>query len=114
MRIKRGINKSRKHKKVLELTKGYTMTNSKLIKRAKEAMVHAGQYNMAHRRHRRSQMKSGWLTTINAALTDSGLSYSKLKGHMSKANISLNTKMLAELAVSYPQQFTELVKQFSK
>ena len=112
MRIKRGLNKRRRHTKVLKLTKGFRLSYGTLVKRSKEALLHAGQYSMAHRRQRRSQLKSGWLKAVNAALSAHGISYSKFHQQLSSAGIELNSKMLAHLAIDYPQDFNKLVERF--
>jgi large subunit ribosomal protein L20 len=112
MRIKRGVNRHRKHAKLLNLTKGYRLSNGTLIKRSKEALVHAGQYNLAHRRHRRAQMKTDWISAVNAALSQHDMSYSKFHSELRVAGIKLNSKMLAHLAVDYPQDFNKLVERF--
>ncbi len=111
MRIKRGTTKNRRHKKILSLTKGYRMSYGKLYRRAKEAVLHAGQYSYAHRRHRRADLREEWIKTISAALSPSGLSYSKFIGGLKKSNINLDRKVLAELAINSPEKFNKLVEE---
>lgn len=113
MRIKRGLAKTRKHKKVLESTKGYRLSNSKLYKRAHEAMLHAGNYSLAHRRRRMSQMRTLWIQRINAALHEQGMKYGEFINLLKKKNIELDRKTLSNLAVDFPQTFTKVVE-FSK
>ena len=110
MRIKRGVAKRRKHKKVLKLTKGFTMSNSKLIKRAREALLHSGQYSMAHRRKRAGQFRNLWIQRINAALTPFELSYSKFIAGLKNAKIELNRKVLADLALDHKEEFKAVVE----
>lgn len=111
MRIKRGLAKQRKHAKVLKAAKGYRMSYSKLYRRAKEALAHAGQYSYAHRRRRHSQMRDQWIKIISAGLSadNSGISYSKFIAGLHKNNIELDRKVIAEIAQSNPTDFSELV-----
>lgn len=111
MRIKRGTTKNAKHKKVLKQAKGYRMTYSKLYRRAKEALLHAGQYSYVHRSHRRSQMRNEWIKAISAALTESGVSYSQFVGNMKKSKIEIDRKNLAYLAMNKPELFKQVVEQ---
>jgi large subunit ribosomal protein L20 len=112
MRIKRGTTKHRRHKALMQRTKGYRMSLNHLYKKAKEAAMHAGQYSYAHRRHRRGEMRSQWIKIIAAGLvnTETNLSYSKLIGAMAKKNIGLDRKVLAELAQVNPEHFNQFVK----
>ena len=109
MRIKRGVTKNQKHKKVLKLAKGYRMSYSKLYRRAKEAVRHAGQYSYAHRKHRGSQLREEWVSVISAALSKHQLSYSKFISGLKTKNIELDRKMLSELAVYSPAHFDSIV-----
>lgn len=110
MRIKRGITKRAKKKKVLSLAKGYRMSYSKLYKRAKEAVLHAGQYSYAHRRHRRAQMRNEWIKIISAGLVGTEMSYSKFINALKTKNIDLDRKVLAEMATNNPENFKSLVE----
>lgn len=110
MRVKRGTTKHRRHKKVLKLAKGYRMSYHKLYRRAKEAVLHAGQYSYAHRKHRRAQIKSEWIKVIAAALSAKQVSYSKFISGLKAKNITLDRKSLSELAVHHPKHFEELVE----
>ena len=114
MRIKRGVTKRQSKKKVLKLTKGYRMSYSKLYRRAKEAVLHAGQYSYAHRRRRMSQMKTEWIKVISAALSNTEMSYSKFLGAMKKKNILIDKKNIAELVVYQPETFKKFVEIVSK
>lgn len=111
MRIKRGTTKQRRHEKILKLAKGYRMSYGKLYRRAKEAVLHAGQYSYAHRRHRRADLREEWIKTISAGLSNSNLSYSKFIGNLKKNNINLDRKVLAELVVNNPERFNKLVEE---
>lgn len=115
-RTKTGVVRRRKHKKVLKLNKGFRGTNRRLIKRAKEAMLHAGQYAYVGRRLRKRDMRSLWILRISAALKqiDESLKYSRFLNGLKKANISLNRKMLAELAVNETKAFKAVVDTVAK
>ena len=94
MRIKRGLTKKNKHNKVLKLAKGYRLTKSKLYRRAKEQLLHSGEYSYAHRKKRQSNFRTIWISRINAALTDYGLSYSRFIKGLKENKIELNRKVL--------------------
>lgn len=111
MRIKRGTSKNQKHKKVLKQAKGYRMTYSKLYRRAMEAVRHAGNYNFAHRRRRKSQKRQEWISTISAALSNSGITYSRFVSAMKNKKIDIDRKNLAIMAVKNPAHFDALVKE---
>ncbi len=110
-RTKTGITRHRRHKKVLKLTKGFRGTNHRLYKRAKEALLHAGQYAYVGRRLRKRDMRKLWIIRINAALKeiDETLQYSRFINAMKKANVIIDRKVLAELAVSDFSAFKDVV-----
>lgn len=110
MRVKRGKVKSRKHKKVLKAAKGYRLSYSKLYKRAKEALMHAGQYSYNDRKKRGNQFRKLWIQRINAALGKYDMKYNQFINKLKKAKIEINRKMLSELAIHYPNVFEEIVK----
>ena len=110
-RVKRGLTSHRKHKKILNLAKGYQGSRSKLIKQAKEANLHAGQYAFAGRKQRRRDMRRLWITQMNIALENEGLSYSKVIGALKAKNILLDRKILAELAVHDPETFKKVISE---
>jgi large subunit ribosomal protein L20 len=109
MRVKTGIVRHRRHKKILKLTKGSQMGNRKRIRLAKQTVLHAGEYAYAGRKLRKRDFRKLWIQRISAALTDQEISYSKFMGGLKKANISLNRKMLAELALKNPEVFKAVV-----
>ncbi len=111
-RVKTGTSRHRKHKKVLNLTKGYRGANTRLIKRAKEAMLHAGQYAFVGRKRRKRDMRKLWIIRINAALkkVDEKLQYSRFVNQLKKSNIALDRKVLSELAVKDFTVFSQVVK----
>jgi large subunit ribosomal protein L20 len=112
MRVKRGLNRKRKHKATLAKTKGYRMSYSKLVKRAKEATLHAEQYSFAHRRKRQGQFRRMWLERINAALSENetGVKYGNFIHLLNEKKVQLNRKVLADLALNHSKVFTEVVK----
>ena len=112
MRVSSGNVRKRKHKKILEATKGFRMTKSKLYRVAHEAFMHAGQYSLAHRRQRLGQMRNLWIKRLNAAAVSNGLKYNELISKMKKSEVKLNRKVLAEVAYRFPETFSKFVKSF--
>jgi len=111
MRVKGGPQGHLRHKKVLKITKGQRGTRHFLFKRASEAMLKSMWYATRDRRTRKRDLRKLWIARINAAARLNGLSYSRLVSAMKKANITLNRKMLADLAVRDPQAFAAVVAQ---
>lgn len=114
MRVKRGRVKRKKHKKILKAAKGYRLTYSKLYRRAKEALLHAGQYSYAHRKKRGNEFRKLWIQRINGALSAYDLSYSKFINLLKENKIELNRKMLSELAINEPEAFRAVVEKVKK
>ena len=110
-RVKSGPYGNRRHKKVLKLTKGQRGTKSKLFRRANEAMLKSLWYSTRDRRTRKRDLRKLWIARINAAARLNGTTYSRLIAALKKAEISLNRKMLADLAVRDPQAFAAIVAQ---
>ena len=110
-RVKRGVTSHAKHKKVLAKAKGYWGRRKNTIKVARQAVEKAGQYAYRDRRTRKRDFRRLWIQRINAAARVNGTSYALLIGALTKAEIEIDRKMLAELAVNNPQDFTALVKQ---
>jgi large subunit ribosomal protein L20 len=111
MRVKGGPQGHLRHKKVLKFTKGQRGTKHFLFRRANEAMLKSMWYAFRDRRTRKRDLRKLWITRINAAARLNGMSYSRLVFALRKANIELNRKMLADLAVRDPQAFTAVVEQ---
>ena len=107
-RVKRGVTKRRRHKKVLKMTKGHQGVRHTLYRRAHESLIHALQYSYAHRKEKKGDMRRLWNIRINAAARVSGLSYSRLIHGLKLAGVEINRKMLADLAVREPQAFAEV------
>lgn len=110
MRIKRGLIKKARHKKVLENAKGYRLSRSKNYRRAKESSLHAGQYEFAHRRRRQSQFRTTWISRLNAALQQYDVKYSTFISALRTKNVELDRKVLAALALDFTPAFEEVVK----
>ena len=108
-RVKTGYTRRRRHKKILKLTKGQFGTRSKLFRRANEAMLKSLWYAYRDRRTRRRDLRRLWISRINAAARLNGITYSRLIHAMKRANITINRKMLADLAVRDPQAFAAVV-----
>jgi large subunit ribosomal protein L20 len=110
-RVKGGTVTHLRHKKVLKYNKGNFGTRHSLFKRANETMLKSMWYAYRDRRNRKRDLRKLWITRINAASRLNGLSYSKFVYGMKKANIQLNRKMLADMAVRDPKAFTTVVEQ---
>jgi len=110
-RVKRGTVSRRKHKKLLNLTKGYRGTKSRLVRVAKEASLHAGQYAFHGRKLRKRDNRSLWIVRIGEAVKKEGLSYSVFINKLKKANIELDRKILSDLVVEDPESFKKIVSE---
>lgn len=104
-RVKRGVVAHSRHKKVLKKAKGYYGARSKLFKTAKQAVIKAGQYAYRDRRQRKRQFRALWIARINAAARMHGLSYSRLINGMNRAEMEIDRKVLADIAVHDPEAF---------
>ena len=113
-RVKGGPQGHLRHKKVLKYTKGQRGSKHLLFKRANEAMLKSMWYSSRDRRVRRRDLRRLWIVRINAAARLNGTTYSRLVSALKKANIDLNRKMLADLAVREPQAFAAVVAQASQ
>lgn len=110
-RVKRGVNARRRHKKILKLAKGYWGGKSKLFRPANETVMRALWYSYRDRRQKKRNFRRLWITRINAEARQNGISYSRLMNGLKKAGITINRKMLADLAVRDRQAFVQLVEQ---
>ncbi|MGI6423540.1 MAG: 50S ribosomal protein L20 [Candidatus Dojkabacteria bacterium] len=110
MRVRGGIVRKRRHKKILSKTKGYRMTKSKLYKVAHEAYMHAGQYSYNDRRKRAGEMRKLWIQKINAACKNNNIQYKDFINRLNKKGSQLNRKVLADIAVNNPEVFSTIVK----
>lgn len=110
MRVKGGVVSRRRRKKILSFTKGYRTTRKKLFKNAKEAYLRAGNFAFRDRKVKKRLFRRLWITRINAAVRSLGLSYSKFISLLQKANIELDRKVLADIAVHDFATIEKLVK----
>jgi large subunit ribosomal protein L20 len=110
-RVKRGVTAKARHKKVLGKAKGYYGARSKVYRVAKQAVIKAGQYAYRDRRQRKRQFRALWITRINAAARLHGLSYSRLINGLHNANIEIDRKVLADIAVHDPDAFGAIAAQ---
>jgi large subunit ribosomal protein L20 len=110
MRVKRGVASHAKHQKIRKATKGMTRGNRSSIKRGKQAVTRSLQFATRDRKNRKRTFRQLWNARINAAARLNGTTYSKLIAGLKKANVSLDRKVLAELAVNEPKAFTAVVK----
>jgi large subunit ribosomal protein L20 len=110
MRVKRGVTSHAKHKKLRAQTKGYSLVRRSSVRQARQAVLKALSYQYRDRRSKKRDFRALWITRINAAASELGVSYSAFMGGLKKANVSLDRKMLAELAVNQPAAFTAVAK----
>lgn len=108
-RVKGGIVARKRRKKILKEASGYFGSKHRLWKTAKEQLLHSGVYAYRDRRQKKRDFRKLWITRINAAARANGVNYSTLINGMKKANINVNRKMLAEMAVNDPKGFSEIV-----
>ena len=109
-RIKGGMNAKKKHKRVLKLAKGYRGARSKQYRVAKQSVMRALEESYTRRKRKKRQFRSLWIARINAAARINGLSYSKFMYGLKLAEVSVNRKMLSEMAISDPDGFAALVE----
>ena len=109
-RVKRGVEARRKHKKVLKLAKGYRGARSRTFKVAKQAVTRAGQYAYRDRKVKKRTFRSLWIVRINAAVRKHGMSYSVFMNSLKRANISLDRRVLANIAAEDSESFADLVE----
>lgn len=110
-RVKRGVVAHRRHKKIMKQAKGYYGARSRVFRVAKQAVTKAGQYAYRDRRQRKRQFRALWITRINAQSRANGLSYSRLINGLKKAEIGLDRRVLADLAVHDKPAFAAIVEQ---
>lgn len=110
MRVKRGVTARRKHKKILDAAKGMQSNRRTSFRMAKQAVIRALQYAYRDRRNKKRDLRGLWITRINAAARVNGTTYAKLIASLKTANITLDRKILAELAANEPKVFSAVVK----
>lgn len=109
-RVKRGVVARRKHRKVLSRAKGYYGARRKIFRVANQAVIKAGQYAYRDRRVRKRDFRALWIVRINAAARENGLSYSRFMNGLKLANIAIDRKMLADLAVRDKGAFAQIAE----
>lgn len=109
-RVKRGVTKRHRHKKVLSEARGFQASSSRNYKWAKEAVMHAWTHAYRHRRERKGEFRSLWITRINAACRQHGMSYSQFIYGLNQAGVEVDRKMLADLAVNDAEGFEKLLE----
>jgi large subunit ribosomal protein L20 len=110
MRVKRGVTSHAKHQKIRKATKGMTKSNRSSLKRGKQALTKAMENATRYRKDRKRTFRQLWNARINAAARLNGTTYSRLIAGLKKANVTLDRKVLAELAVNEPKAFEAVVK----
>lgn len=110
VRVKVGITRRRRHKKVLAATKGYRGARRRRFKVAREAMIKARAYAYRDRRTRKRNFRRLWITRVSAACRQAGMSYSRFINALKNSDIQLNRKMLSEIAVRHPDAFTRIIE----
>ena len=110
-RITRGVGANRRHKKILQEAKGYYRARSRVFRVAKQAVIKAGQYAYRDRRVKKRVFRALWITRINAQARESGITYSQLIAGLKKANIEIDRRVLADLAVHDKPAFSAIVDQ---
>jgi len=110
-RVKRGVTSRARHKKVLKEAKGFRGRRGNVYRVAKQAVMKAGQYAYRDRRQRKREIRSLWITRINAAVRELGLTYSTFMAGLKRANIEIDRKVLADLAVLDKAAFAKIASQ---
>ena len=110
-RVKRGVTARARHKKVLDAAKGYRGRRKNVYRIAKEAVMRAGQYAYRDRRNKKREFRALWITRINAAARDAGVTYSQFMAGLKKAGIDMDRKVLADLAVFDKPAFAKIAEQ---
>lgn len=109
-RVKGSTIHRARRKKVLDEAKGYFGSKHRLYKTAKEQVMHSGKYAYRDRKQKKRDFRKLWITRINAACRENGISYSKFINGLNKAGVTINRKMLSEIAIDSPKSFTDLVE----
>lgn len=114
MRVKRGVTAHQKHRKIRRATKGFSHPNRVSVKRGKQTLTKSLQYATRDRRNRKRTMRELWNARINAAARQNNTNYSHLISALKSADVTLDRKVLAEIAVNEPKAFSEIVKSVTK
>jgi large subunit ribosomal protein L20 len=108
-RVKRGVTAHARHKKMLSLTKGYKHGRKNIFRLAKQAVLKAGTFAYRDRKVKKRTFRAHWIVVLNAAVRQHEMSYSAFMQGLKKANITLNRRVLSEMAANHPDQFAEIV-----
>jgi large subunit ribosomal protein L20 len=109
-RVKRGVTARARHKKILKQAKGYYGARSRVYRVAKQAVIKAGQYAYRDRKQRKRQFRALWIVRINAAARTCGISYSRMINGLNKANVAIDRKVLADIAVRDMEAFAQIAE----
>ena len=109
-RVKRGVTKHARHKKILKAARGYTGASSRSYKWAHEAVMHAWAYSYRHRRERKGDFRRLWIVRISAVCREAGTSYNQFMHGLKLAGVELDRKILADMAVRDPEGFSKLIE----
>ncbi|MEK6731553.1 MAG: 50S ribosomal protein L20 [Pseudomonadota bacterium] len=109
-RVKRGVTARARHKKLLKKAKGYYGAHSRVYRSAKQAVIKAGQYAYIGRKLKKRDFRSLWIVRVNAGAREFGLSYSRLMSGLKKANIEIDRRVLADLAIHHKEAFAAIVE----
>lgn len=109
-RVKTGTVTKRRHKKVLKLAKGFWMTRHKQFRKAKEAVLHAGEYAFAGRKMKKREFRKLWIIRLNAAVRQFGITYNAFIHLLKQKKVGLDRKILSRIAVEHPKAFEQLVQ----
>lgn len=110
VRVKSGLQSKRKHKKVLKMAKGFWMTRHKQFGKAKEAVLHAGEYAFTGRKAKKRDFRRLWIIRLNAAVRSFGLTYSQFINKLITKKVTLDRKILSKIALEYPKVFEKVVE----
>ncbi len=111
VRVKAGTTTHRRHKKVRKLAKGYWQSRSRQFKKAKEAVLHAGEYAFHGRKRKKRDFRRLWIIRLNAAVRNHGITYSAFINQLKENNIKVDRKILAQIALEHPDIFKKIVEQ---
>lgn len=109
MRVKGGVKSKRRHNKFLNMAKGFWRKHGTTIRKARETLLHAGQYAYDHRKKKKRDFRSLWIIRINAAVRENGMKYSEFIKKLSDKKVEIDRKILSQIAVEHPESFNKIV-----
>lgn len=110
MRVKGGVKSKRRHNKFLKMAKGFWRKHGTTIRKARETLLHAGQYAFDGRKKKKRDFRSLWIVRINAAVRENGMKYSEFVSKLTKGKIEIDRKILSQIAVEHPTVFNKIVE----